>query len=80
MSNSEIITAGEIGEFVFCKRAWWLRKNGLLPENEAMTEGTIRHEKLADSLSKIKLYLILAIAVIILGVLLLLLFFTLQTL
>ena len=45
MSNDRILRASEIGEYVYCHRAWWLhRVHGLESANRAQMEaGTIRH-------------------------------------
>jgi len=43
-----VIRASEIGEYLFCKRAWWLRKQGMKSENrKALEAGTAEHEELA---------------------------------
>ena len=44
-SNDPIIRASEIGEYVLCRRAWWLhRVQGLESANRAQMEaGTARH-------------------------------------
>ena len=40
-----VIRASEVGEYVFCHRAWWLRHTrGLVSANvRALAEGTARH-------------------------------------
>ena len=47
MQNKDWITASEMGEYVFCKRGWWLRVNGYLEKNEAMIAGTATHDSIA---------------------------------
>lgn len=44
------ISASEIGDFTYCKRGWWLRKNGYLKQNEAMARGTRQHVRLERSI------------------------------
>ncbi|HMF58544.1 MAG TPA: hypothetical protein VK619_19520 [Pyrinomonadaceae bacterium] len=42
----ELIRASEVGEYVFCARAWWLRAEGFAPTggHEARERGTRWHE------------------------------------
>ncbi|MBI4769661.1 MAG: Dna2/Cas4 domain-containing protein [Chloroflexi bacterium] len=41
-----IIRASEIGEYVYCKRAWWLRAQGYQPANvRELAAGTTLHER-----------------------------------
>ena len=49
-SKEPVIRASEVGEYVFCPRAWWLRRvKGLKPESlERLEEGQnfhIRHQE-----------------------------------
>lgn len=45
----DYITASEIGEFLYCQRAWWYRKQGApSAQIEARSRGTEQHEQLAQ--------------------------------
>lgn len=72
MKPAPIISASEIGEYVYCKRAWWLRYRGLLSETEKMREGTRQHEMLSDALERNHKRMLLAWSLVIAGILLLL--------
>lgn len=50
MGSKKYVTASEIGDFVYCKRGWWLRFHGLLSTTKAMLAGTAGHEKLSTAL------------------------------
>ncbi|MCS6940122.1 MAG: hypothetical protein RMJ55_10075 [Roseiflexaceae bacterium] len=56
------IRASEIGEYVYCARAWWLRRvAGLEPEGRERREyGTALHRRHARSIALSRLLLIIA--------------------
>jgi CRISPR/Cas system-associated exonuclease Cas4 (RecB family) len=71
------VTASEISEFVYCKRAWWLRSNGKINAVTAeMIRGTEGHNKLlkkADVLQRLKVFAITLILISLFGIVLYLL-------
>ena len=70
---SSIIRASEIGQWIYCHRAWWLARAGYANQNQTeLQAGIVAHEKhaqevaQADELRTQALYLlILAILLII---------------
>ena len=41
-----VLRASEIGTYLYCRRAWWYRKEGVESENRAeMTTGTELHRR-----------------------------------
>lgn len=51
MKSGSYITASEIGEYVYCKRGWWLKARGYLRENTPqMMSGSAAHDILSGSL------------------------------
>jgi len=47
-----IINASEVGEFVYCEKAWHLRRCGAVPQGTRLDEGTTFHEKHATEISR----------------------------
>ena len=66
-----VIRSSEIGNYLYCRRAWWYRKQGLESENQAeLAAGTELHHRhgrqvLASSLNR-TLGLILLLAALVL--------------
>ncbi len=43
---SRTIRASEIGSFLYCRRSWWFRREGVEPENQAdLAGGTAFHQR-----------------------------------
>ncbi len=65
-----IIRASEIGSYLYCRRAWWYRKQGIESENKAeMAQGTELHRQhgrkvIAASFLQVAGYALLLIAVL----------------
>jgi CRISPR/Cas system-associated exonuclease Cas4 (RecB family) len=67
-----IIRASEIGTYLYCRRAWWYRKQGVESENQAeLATGTELHRQhgrkvIATGLLQIVGYLLLLAALVLL--------------
>lgn len=77
MDRSDYISASEIGDYMYCKRGWWLRRRGLLSTTFEMKQGTAAHDNLFLSLLRIKRVqtILLWSGVVLLVILILLLIF-----
>lgn len=41
-----VIRSSEIGNYLYCRRAWWYRKQGIVSDNQAeLAAGTQLHQK-----------------------------------
>ncbi len=67
-----VIRSSDIGSYLYCRRAWWYRKQGFESENQVeLTAGTELHHKhgrqvLASSLNRTVGLILLMIAIILL--------------
>jgi hypothetical protein len=72
-----MINASEVGEFVYCAKAWHLKRCGAHPQSRGLSQGTIFHKKhettvaqaarlrtTGSALSLIGLFLLIAMAMI----------------
>ncbi len=76
MKNNDFVTASEIGEYVFCKRAWWLKRNNFTKETSQMVAGTRAHNFIARNLEQTHMVKNIAFILIFIGLILVgLLFF-----
>ncbi len=74
LSMPPVIRASEIGSYLYCRRAWWYRKQGIESENQAeMATGTELHRQhgrkvIAAGFLQTAGYILLAAAVVLLVV------------
>ena len=59
--KKSIITASEIGEYIYCKRGWWLKDQGLLKTTPVMIQGTAEHSRLLHLVYQHKILSILVL-------------------
>jgi len=72
-----IINASEVGEYVYCAKAWYLKRCGAIPQSPRLDQGATFHKKhgttvsqaarlrrIGAVLSLIGLFLIIALAMI----------------
>ncbi len=76
-----VIRASEIGSYLFCRRAWWYRKQGIQSENQAeMATGTELHRRHGRQVIAAGFLQTAGYAVLLVAVLLLVIFGTLAVL
>jgi hypothetical protein len=68
MEPKNYVTASEIGEYVYCQRAWWLKATGKAEQTLSMLQGTLDHDALANLLSAIKRNMTIAWTVMLIGI------------
>lgn len=67
-----VIRSSDIGSYLYCRRAWWYRKQGIESENKAeLLAGTELHQKhgrqvLASSLTRTVGFILLMLAIVLL--------------
>jgi CRISPR/Cas system-associated exonuclease Cas4 (RecB family) len=67
-----VIRSSDIGSYLYCRRAWWYRKQGIESENRAeLAAGTELHQKhgrqvLASSLTRAVGFILLMLAIVLL--------------
>lgn len=51
--TDDFITASAVAEYLYCQRAWWYRRRGVINANVAvLAEGTEQHEALAEAVRR----------------------------
>ena len=67
-----VIRSSDIGSYLYCRRAWWYRKQGIESENKTeLAAGTELHQRhgrqvLASSLNRTVGFILLTVAIVIL--------------
>lgn len=80
MKHDGRISASEIGDYIYCKRGWYLRQNGLLEQTDLMRQGISQHNAQFLSVERLKVGRFLAIGFLLIGTLLIILYFLFQSL
>jgi CRISPR/Cas system-associated exonuclease Cas4 (RecB family) len=66
-----VIRSSDIGNYLYCRRAWWYRKQGIESENKTeLAAGTELHQKhgrqvMASSINRTLGFILLMIAIVI---------------
>jgi hypothetical protein len=68
---SDVLSASEIGQYIFCSYAWQLRRMGYEPESPYLEQGTRTHIALGDQLDDFEFRLSSSRRYIIIGLILL---------
>lgn len=67
-----VVRASEIGQWLYCQRAWWLDRQGYTNQNQdELAEGTLQHEQHAQNVAQAYILRQIAIYLLILGLLIL---------
>lgn len=61
------VTASEIGEYVYCKRGWWLRTQREVKTTPVMQAGTNKHQDLANNLTSLSRRKVIASIILLIG-------------
>ncbi len=52
--TSDVLSASEIGQFVFCSCAWYLRRLGYEPESRFLEPGKYAHVALGEQIENLE--------------------------
>ena len=76
-----VIRASDIGNYLYCRRAWWYRKQGVESENQAeLVAGTELHHRHGRKVLAASLLRNLALLLVLVALVLITVYFTLQVL
>jgi len=78
--TNDVLSASEIGQYIYCSYAWQLRRMGYEPESPFLAQGTQAHVTLGDQLDDFEArlcssrwYIVIGLVLICISLLLLLL-------
>jgi hypothetical protein len=69
LGRKDFVTASALGEYVYCARAWWLRREGVQPKlgGAARAAGTRWHESHGRSVARAKRLRVISLVLVILA-------------
>lgn len=67
MAKNDYVTASELGDYVYCKRSWWLKLMGYTASNYQMIKGSKDHDSFNKGLDKFALLKIIFLSIIAIG-------------
>ena len=70
--DSDVISASEIGQYLYCPMAWYLQKCGYKPESSLLERGERKHSKLGVIVDRTRINIIKSRILTIAGYLLML--------
>lgn len=71
--KQKVISASEIGSYLYCRRSWWYALQGIKGENQnALAAGKTHHQRMGRRIRRIRLFKKILIVLLILLVVLLL--------
>ena len=71
-----IIRSSDIGNYLYCRRAWWYRKQGYESDNQAeLASGTELHRKHGRKVMMAGLYQVLGLLLILAALIVLVIYF-----
>ncbi len=79
MAKTDYITASEIGDYIYCKRSWWLKTQNRYETTPQVVSGTKSHNALSFKLKlspKLRIIALLLIGIAVLFIALIIISFT----
>ena len=75
----QVLRSSDIGNYLYCRRAWWYRKQGYESDNQAeLASGTELHRKHGRKVMMAGLYQVLGLLLLLAVLIVLVIYFILQ--